>query len=107
MSSGEAEYYGLVKAASQAIGITSMINDLGINMQVVVHTDATVAKRIALRRGAGKIRHIEVNQLWLQDEAAGGEVTIQKVGTEENPADLLTKHLNREVMEKTSGVSLI
>ena len=75
-----------------------MMTDLGIHMQVVAHTDATVAKHIALITRAGKLRHIEVRKLWLQDKTASGEVPVNKVGTEENPDDLLTTHLNREVL---------
>ena len=31
LSSGEAEYYGMVKGASMALGIQSMLEDLGMN----------------------------------------------------------------------------
>ena len=84
LSSGEAEYYSLVKTASQAIGIRNMLSELGINVGINVHTDSSTAKRIALRRGAGKIRHIETNQLWLQDKVKDQVISIKKIGTNEN-----------------------
>ena len=68
LSSGEAEYYGMVKGASLALGIRSMLSDLAVNLTIRLRTDATAAKGIAARRGLGKVRHIEVNQLWLQDK---------------------------------------
>ena len=74
LSSGEAEYYGLVKGASAAIGVKSMHAEMGIKVRIRVSTDASAAKGIASRRGLGKIRHIEVHQLWVQDKVAEGEI---------------------------------
>jgi hypothetical protein len=68
LSSGEAEYYGMVKGAATALGVRSMLHDLGVEVQIRLRTDASAAKGIASRRGLGKIRHIEVNQLWLQQK---------------------------------------
>ena len=70
LSSGEAEYYGMVKGASQALGLKSMLGDIGMRTAIKVHikTDASAAIGIASRRGMGKVRHIETNQLWLQEK---------------------------------------
>ena len=43
------------------------MKDLGVNMSITILTDASAAKGIASRRGLGKVRHIEVNQLWVQE----------------------------------------
>ena len=42
----------------------------------------------------GKIRHIEVNQLWLQEKVGAGDIQVMKVKGEVNIADALTKTLN-------------
>ena len=96
LSSGEAEYYGLVKGASAAIGIRSMHEEMGIKIRVRVSIDASAAKGIASRRGLGKIRHVEIHQLWVQDKVATGEVEVRKVNGKENIADILTKHVTAE-----------
>jgi hypothetical protein len=44
LSSGEAEYYGIVRGASQGIGVRNMLKDLGINMKIKIKTDASAAK---------------------------------------------------------------
>jgi hypothetical protein len=93
LSSGEAEYYGMVKGASMALGVRSMLGDLGVNLQIRLRTDASAAKGIATRRGLGKVRHIEVNQLWLQEKVNNGEIQVMKVKGEGNLADALTKAL--------------
>ena len=92
ISSGEAEYYGCVRAASHGMGIQSMLGDLGVsNKRLRIKTDASVAKSLASRRGLGGIRHIEVNQLWLQEKVNNGTIEVEKVKGEVNRADVLTK----------------
>ena len=65
LSSGEAEYYSIVKGASIALGIRNIMKDMEVEGNIKIETDASAAKGIASRRGAGKIRHIEVSQLWI------------------------------------------
>lgn len=92
LSSGEAEYYGCVRAGSQGLGIKSMLGDLGVKgKRLRIKTDASVARSLASRRGLGGIRHIEVNQLWLQEKVNTGDIEVEKVKGEINRADALTK----------------
>ena len=66
LPSGEAEYYGMVKGASQGFGMKAVLDDMGVNTKVVIKTDASAAKGIASRKGLRKVRHMRVQQLWLQ-----------------------------------------
>ena len=100
LSSGEAEYYGVVKAASVALGARSMMKDLGHEVSIIVHTDAEAAKGIASRMGLGKTRHIDVHYLWVQERVRSGDLVLQKVKGVENPADLLAKHLSAPDIHK-------
>ena len=86
LSSREAEYYGLVKGASQGIGLRNLARDLGVECfaAIQIASGASAAIGIAARRGAGKIRHIEVSQLWLQAQVSNGEVELCKISTHEN-----------------------
>ena len=58
LSSGEAEFYGVVKAAGLALGIQSLLKDLGHTIPVRVWTDSAAAIGICGRQGLGKLRHI-------------------------------------------------
>ena len=82
--------------SSIGLGLKSMLRDFGIEVAIKVNTDASAAKGIANRKGLGKVRHIVVNQLWIQDRIAKGDLTINKVNGKENLADILTKHVNSE-----------
>ena len=54
----------------------------------------------------GRLRHIEVNQLWVQEKVATGKIRITKVSTESNLADALTKPVNAEtIATHLAGVS--
>ena len=99
-SSGEAELYALVKGAAQAKGICSILGDLNVVCAARVSTDATAAIGIVFRKGLGKMRHIDVQYLWLQEEVAERRLVMQKIATESNPADLFTKPLASQKIEK-------
>ena len=100
LSSGEAEYYGMVKGASVGLGLQSVLSDFNISVSLTLKSDASAAIAIASRRGLGKVRHIEVCQLWLQEKVRKGDIKVVKVGTGENVADALTKYVSRENMSK-------
>jgi hypothetical protein len=105
LSSGEAEYYALVKGVSGAIGATNLCQDLGTIVEgpIKAKTDANAAIGIASRLGVGKVRHIEVNQLWLQQKVYEKSVEIIKVPPEENLADVLTKVVDSIKLRKHIG----
>ena len=66
LSSGEAEYYAMVRTSSAALGLKALLNDLGHSTKITLLTDAAAAKGISQRTGLGKVRHLETSQLWLQ-----------------------------------------
>ena len=63
LSSGEAELYATVTAASEGLGLTAMARDFGMEIRSNVHVDATAATGIAERKGLGKVRHLDTQSL--------------------------------------------
>ena len=96
LSSGEAEYYAMLKGASVGLGIESLAGDYGLQSRIVLETDSSAAKGIAGRKGLGKTRHIEVCHLWLQEKARNGDVEVVKIAGDRNIADLQTKYLTED-----------
>ncbi len=94
LSSGEAEYYGVAKGSGVGLGYQALLADLGVVLPLRVWTDSTASMGICHRQGLGKLRHIDVRTLWLQQKVRRGEVELRKIKGTENPADLLTKHLS-------------
>ena len=92
LSSGEAEYYGVVRAAGVGLGVQALLRDAGISLPIRVWTDSSAAIGTAGRQGLGKLRHLECHSLWLQQRLRRKEFRLLKIAGEENPADLFTKH---------------
>ena len=59
----------------------------------------SAALAVTHRRGNGKMRHVKVGSLWIQEKEEQGELRYKKVKGRENPADLVTKHVGRQVAE--------
>ena len=93
LSSMEAEYYALVKSASQAIGIKQMLRDIHVYVDIQLKCDNSSGVDFSKRRGLGKTKHLNTGLLWLQDAVENKEVQVQKIPTETNIADLMTKYL--------------
>ena len=100
LSSAEAELTGICKGGSLGLGIQSIANDLGFNWKLGLHSDASAAIGICRRRGLGKVRHLAVADLWVQDRLRTKDLTLSKVFGTENPADLLTKHVERALIDR-------
>ena len=100
LSSGEAELNGIVKGAAEALGMQSLSSDLGVEMSLSLHADSAAAIGICRRSGIGRVRHLAVGQLWVQEKLKNGAFKLYKVAGEENPADALTKHLARDALDR-------
>ena len=77
-----------------------MIKDMGRKLKLHVFTDSAAAKGMCTRRGHGKVRHIEVCQLWVQQEVHKNNIKIVKVKGDNNLADILTKYISNQLLQK-------
>ena len=94
LSSGESELAALAKGAAEGMGVESILGDFGISVDIEIHSDATAAIGIASRQGLGRIRHVAVADLWVQQRLKEGDFKVFKVNGLENIADLMTKALD-------------
>jgi len=107
LSSAEAEFYGMIEGVTRAKGLLSLAKEMGFEkLMNVVHlkTDSSAAKSFVSRRGLGRMRHLEIRDLWLQKEVRDGKVEISKIPGTQNPADLMTKCLKRDDIEERLSV---
>ena len=91
LSSGEAELHGVVKAGAAGLGMSSMLRDMGIRLHLNIWTDSTASQGICGRQGLGKVRHLDTQDLWVQQRIRNNEFSLYKVAGEANPGDLFTK----------------
>ena len=94
-SSAEAELYSMAEGAARGLGVQSLLQELQCSTELVLGTDSAAAKAFASTRGLGRMRHIDVKNLWIQGLVRLGRVVLQKVRGDQNAADVLTKFLDR------------
>ena len=99
LSSGEAEYYAMVTGGAEGLGMQSLAEDLGWKVQVRIWTDSSAANAVANRRSLGKLRHIELKWLLMQEMVKEGRIQLKTVRGNENIADHLTKTRSRAEVE--------
>ena len=102
LSSAEAELNGICKASQEALAAKYMAEELGQTHHVSVSTDASAAVGIVLRHGIGKIKHLHVKQMWVQERVRERELSVHKIPRAINAADLMTHHFT----EKEAGEHL-
>ena len=94
LSSAEAEYLSLTGAASEALNIHIALRFLTASPVVLkAFTDSSACRGICARQGVGRIKHLAVRLLWLQQAIRAGRLTVHSVPTQQNPADIGTKPL--------------
>ena len=90
----------MVKGAANTLSLISLLNDFGRKVDGKISCDASAAIGMVNRTGVGKLRHVRVQYLWLQGKVRGRELEVAKVKGDDNPADLLTKNVGAELIER-------
>ena len=80
-------------------GLQSIYRDFGVEMAMEVRSDATAA--IVARTGFGRVQHLAVSDLWIQQVARRKTVICRKVDGSLNPADMLAAE------ESSSGAAML
>jgi hypothetical protein len=101
LSSGEAEFYPIVKAGAHAIQSKATLEAFGFKDLVIrIHSDSSAARGIVQRQGPGKLRHLDIKDLWIQEFIRTKKAEIVKVLTDVNWADIGTKPLPKARLEE-------
>ena len=103
LSSGEAELYAIGSGTADALFIKSLVEESAIfqRANLCVFTDSNVGKSIASRFGASrKTKHVELRFLYVQELISSGMVRIKKILGTLNPADILTKYVPKETLQR-------
>ena len=79
LSSGEAELAAIVKSTSEGLGMVAIMQEFGIPVDLTVKSDAVAAIGIVKRQGLGRVRHLAVGDLWVQQRTKNREVNYGKL----------------------------
>ncbi|GJU85200.1 copia protein [Tanacetum coccineum] len=98
ISTTEAEYVSAEKACQQALWMKQALIDYGVRLDdIPIMCDNKGA--IDLSKNPvqhSRTKHIEIRHHFLRDNVQKGNITIEKVTSKDNIADILTKPLKRE-----------
>ncbi|GJR16651.1 hypothetical protein Tco_0799303 [Tanacetum coccineum] len=98
ISTTEAEYVSAGKACQQALWMKQALVDYGVRLDdIPIMCDNKGA--IDLSKNLvqhSRTKHIEIRHHFLRDNIQKGNISIEKVSSEDNIADILTKPLKRE-----------
>ena len=96
LPSADAELYAGTRAATECIGVQSLMRDLGGERAVRMSMGSSAALALNLRQGLGKAKHICIQELWMQEAIKAGRISVDKFPGEHNPADLFTKGISED-----------
>ena len=91
LSSAEAELAACIKASCETIGAIQLAASLDRDVGGEVFVDSSAALAVVHRKGTGKLRHVRVGQLWVQQTAEEETVGCKKIHGKKSPADICTK----------------
>ena len=100
LSSGESEFYGPVSTTSEALGPAAMTEDFGDQVESFLYADASAAIGVANGEGLGRIRHLDIQSLCLQQALRKLRLGLGKVLGTENPSDFMTKHVDSKLLSE-------
>ncbi|KAK2437580.1 secreted RxLR effector protein [Trifolium repens] len=97
LSTTQAEYIALVEGVKEAIWLKGMIGEMGIGQGCVkIHCDSQSAIHLANHQVYHeRTKHIDIRLHFVRDMIESKEIIVEKVASEENPADMFTKSLPR------------
>jgi hypothetical protein len=99
LSSGEAEFYGIVRATAHGIQTKQLLEAVNVKVQLAVLSDSSAARGMCTRTGSGKVRHLDIKELWVQQKYRDRVFDLRPVDTLLNWADLGTKAHERERLD--------
>ena len=99
LSTCESEFYAITNSSAHSFQSQAILKGFGVKVEALVLSDASAGIGIVSRQGCGRLKHLEVMWLWVQEKVLEKALRLKKHPTETNIADLATKHLSRSRME--------
>ena len=90
----------MVKGGSVGLGGVSMLRDMNMSMTRELQMDSIATQGISNRRGIGKIRHLHIPLLWIQEKVSPKGITTKEIDGTTNTADIGTKVLSEMEYDK-------
>ena len=94
----------MVKGCQVGLFLRSKYQDLGIPMKIEIQSDSST-NSLTDRLGAGqRTKHIDTRYLWIQERVQDGDLSINKVHTAKNCADVGTKPVSASILHNIASL---
>ena len=77
----------LTRGSAATIMVQNILAQMDRKYKLACLTDSSAAKGISHRRGVGRVKHFELEELWVQDKVDKAELEVRKIGTDKNWSD--------------------
>ena len=98
-SSCEAELVAMSTATSEARFLQNILAEVDEPVSLELVSDSLSSLHHTMRRGVGRIKHLELRYLCLQEEVRQNRLRLRHVSSAANAADVLTKAVSRAQLE--------
>jgi len=109
LSSTEAEYLALSAAVKEALFLRNLVGDVlpSAAKTIVLHEDnqSTIKQALNLT-GSERTKHVDIRHHFLKAHVANGDVRLEYLPTAQQPADALTKPVDRVKVSLFSQIML-
>ena len=101
LSTTEAEYIAATEVCKEMLWMQRFLGELGIKQdKYVLHCDSQSAIHLAKNPAFhSKTKHIDLRYHWIRQVLEEGKLQLEKIHTDENPADMFTKILPKTKQE--------
>jgi hypothetical protein len=93
LSSCESEWYAMIIGAQEGKLAQSVLSEVGPAPNLTLFTDSASAAAVSVKRGLGRLKHMNIRQLWLQDAVRNKELEVKHMSGDDNVSDMFTKAL--------------
>lgn len=102
LSSTESEYVAISVSASEACWLINLLNDFGISdvCPAPLYCDNQSAISVACTDTVKRLKHIDIRYHFIKELIKNGKMCLKYIKTSEQPADMLTKALSKELITR-------
>ena len=100
LSFAEAELYAMTTGVAEGMVTKHLLQELGHEVILMNHVGSQSAKAWASKRGLGRMKHVMLKYMYVQDVVEKKLTNLAYISTKQNKADLMTKCHTSEAHKK-------
>ena len=100
LSSAEAELYALTTRVAEGMVTKHVLQELGHEVILMNHVDSQSSKAWASKRGLGRVKHVMLMYMYVQNVVEKKLTNLAYISTKQNKADLMTKCHTSEAQKR-------